>query len=409
MTKVTVSQRGIEIPVSAMRKLAPLAEAAKKRGVSVIHLNIGQPDIETPPEFLEAVRNFPERTLAYAPSEGRPECVEGMLEYYARLDISLQPEQIVITTAGSESLLFALLACCDVGDEVIVPEPFYSNYGSVAVMTGLRLVPFITRAEDGYRLPPRADIERVIGERTRAILYSSPGNPTGVVYTPTEIAMLGEIAREHDLFLIADEVYRELTYDEQLATSALYLPDMDEHVVVLDSVSKRYSACGARVGCLVSRNAAVMEAVMKMAMARLSAPVLEQIGAAACIAHTPPAYFDEMRAEYRRRRDILFERLNSVEGVFCPKPAGAFYAMVKIEGVDTEDFSRWLLTDFEQGGETVMVAPGAGFYTTPGLGRDEIRIAYVLETETLARAMGLLATAIRRYRVCKGVQLNAHT
>lgn len=401
MARVSVSQRGIEIPASAMRKLAPLAEAAKRRGVNVIHLNIGQPDIETPPEFLEAVRNFPERTLAYAPSEGRPECVEGMIEYYAHLDIPLQPEHIVITTAGSESLLFALLACCDAGDEVIVPEPFYSNYGSLATMTGLRLVPFLTRAEDGYRLPPRAEIERLIGERTRAILYSSPGNPTGAVYTPDEVAMLGEIAREHGLFIIADEVYRELTYDGPLATSALYLPNMEEHVVVLDSVSKRYSACGARIGCLVTRNAAVMEAVMKMAMARLSAPVLEQIGAAACVAHTPPSYFDEMRAEYRRRRDIVFERMNAIEGVVCPKPAGAFYAMVTITGVDTEDFCRWLLTDFEQDGETVMVSPGAGFYTTPGLGHDEIRIAYVLGTETLARAMDLLAAAIRRYRASR--------
>jgi aspartate aminotransferase len=401
MAKVSVSQRGIEIPASAMRKLAPLAEAAKARGVRVIHLNIGQPDIETPPEFMEAVRNFSERTLAYAPSEGRPECVEGMLEYYAHLDIPLQPEHIVITTAGSESLLFALLACCDIGDEIIVPEPFYSNYASLATMTGLRLVPFLTCAEDGYRLPPRETIERLVGERTRAILYSSPGNPTGAVYTPDEVAMLGEIARKHGLFLIADEVYRELTYDGPLATSALYLPNMDEHVVVLDSVSKRYSACGARVGCLVTRNIAIMEAVMKMAMARLSAPVLEQIGAAACIAHTPPSYFDEMRAEYRRRRDIVFERLNAIEGVVCPKPAGAFYAMAKIEGMDAEDFCRWLLTDFEQDGETVMLAPGAGFYCTPGLGRDEVRIAYVLGTETLARAMDLLAAAIRRYRASR--------
>lgn len=398
MAKVSVSQRGIEIPASAIRKLAPLAEAAKARGIHVIHLNIGQPDIETPPQFLEAVRNFSDRTLAYAPSEGLPECVEGMLEYYAHLDIPLQPEHIIITTAGSESLLFALLACCDIGDDVIVPEPFYSNYASLATMTGLRLVPFLTRAEDGYRLPPREAIERLVGERTRAILYSSPANPTGAVYTPAEVATLGEIARQYGLFLIADEVYRELTYDGPLATSALYLPDMDEHVIVLDSVSKRYSACGARIGCLVTRNTAVMEAVMKMAMARLSAPVLEQIGTAACIASTPPSYFDEMRAEYRRRRDIVFERLNAVEGVICPKPAGAFYAMAKIEGVDTEDFCRWLLTDFEQDGETVMLAPGAGFYCTPGLGRDEVRIAYVLETETLERAMDLLAVAIRRYR-----------
>ncbi|MBL7063775.1 MAG: pyridoxal phosphate-dependent aminotransferase [Anaerolineae bacterium] len=385
------------MPMSAVRKLVPLAQAAKGRGMRVIHLNVGQPDIETPPEFWEAVRNFPERTLAYAPSAGRPECIEGLIEYYARFDIELSPEQVVVTTAGCEALLFALLACGDPGDEIILPEPYYSNYNGLAAMTGLRLVPFTTRAEDGYRLPPREVIERLVGERTRAILYSSPGNPTGVVYTRDEVAMLGEVAREHNLFLLADEVYREFTYDDQIATSAFHIPGLEEHAVMLDSISKRYSACGARIGCVVSRNAAFMKAILKLAMVRLSAPALDQIGAAACV-RTPPAYFDRVRVEYTRRRDIVFERLNRIEGVICPKPAGAFYAMARIEGVDTEDFARWLLTDFEQDGETVMVAPGAGFYGTPGLGRDEIRIAYVLETETLARAMDLLATAIRRYR-----------
>jgi len=383
--------------MSAVRKLVPLAQAAKARGVRVIHLNVGQPDIETPPEFWEAVRNFPERTLAYAPSAGRPECIEGLIEYYARFDIELTPEQVIVTTAGCEALLFALLACGDTGDEIILPEPYYSNYNGLAAMTGLRLVPFTTRAEDGYRLPPREMIEPLVGERTRAILYSSPGNPTGVVYTRDEVARLGEVARDHGLFLLADEVYREFTYDDQIATSAFHIPGLEEHAVVLDSISKRYSACGARIGCVVSRNAAFMKAILKLAMVRLSAPVLDQIGAAACV-RTPPAYFDRVWVEYTRRRDIVFERMNCIEGVICPKPAGAFYAMARIEGVDTEDFARWLLTDFEQDGETVMVAPGAGFYGTPGLGRDEIRIAYVLETETLSWAMDLLAMAIRRYR-----------
>lgn len=397
MTEPSISLRSTEMPMSAVRKLVPLAQAAKGRGMRVIHLNVGQPDIETPPEFWEAVRNFPERTLAYAPSAGRPECIEGLIEYYARFDIELSPEQVVVTTAGCEALLFALLACGDPGDEIILPEPYYSNYNGLAAMTGLRLVPFTTRAEDGYRLPPREVIERLVGGRTRAILYSSPGNPTGVVYTRDEVAMLGEVAREHNLFLLADEVYREFTYDDQIATSAFHIPGLEEHAVMLDSISKRYSACGARIGCVVSRNAAFMKAILKLAMVRLSAPALDQIGAAACV-RTPPAYFDRVRVEYTRRRDIVFERLNRIEGVICPKPAGAFYAMARIEGLDTEDFARWLLTDFEQDGETVMVAPGAGFYGTPGLGRDEIRIAYVLETETLARAMDLLAAAIRRYR-----------
>jgi len=397
MKEPRLSQRSIDMPMSAVRKLVPLARAARARGVRVVHLNVGQPDIETPPEFWEAVRNFPERTLAYAPSAGRPEYVEALLEYYARFDIELAPEQVVVTTAGCEALLFALLACGDVGDEVIVPEPYYSNYNGLAAMTGLQLVPFTTYAEDGYRLPPREVVERLVGERTRAILYSSPGNPTGVVYTRDEVAMLGDIARVHGLILFSDEVYREFTYDGQIATSAMHVPGLEEYAVVLDSVSKRYSACGARIGCVVSRNAAFMQAIVKLAMVRLSAPALDQIGAAACL-HTPPDYFDGVRVEYTRRRDIVFERMNRVEGVVCPRPAGAFYAMARIEGVDTEDFARWLLTDFEQDGETVMVAPGAGFYSTPGLGRDEIRIAYVLETETLSRAMDLLATAIRRYR-----------
>jgi aspartate aminotransferase len=398
MTKLSISRRGVGMPASAMRKLEPFADEAEARGVRVIHLNIGQPDIETPPEFWEAVSNFPERTLAYGPSAGRTECLDGMLDYYARFDIPLTMEQIVVTTAGSESLLFALMTCGDAGDEVIVPEPFYSNYAGLATMAGLRVVPLITYAKEDYRLPSREVIEELIGERTRAILYSSPGNPTGVVYTPAEVAMLGNIARTHGLYLLADEAYRELTYDGHLSTSALHLPGMEEHVIVLDSVSKRFSACGARIGCVVSRNEAVMEAIMKLAMARLSAPVLEQIGAAACLMNTPASYFEQVREEYTRRRDIVYERMNQIEGVYCPKPAGAFYAMAKIEGVDTEDFARWLLTDFEQDSETVMVAPGSGFYSTPGLGHEEIRIAYVLETEVLSRAMDLLAIAIRRSR-----------
>lgn len=398
MRRPAVSQRGAQMPASAMRKLAPLAEAAKARGVTVIHLNIGQPDIETPPEFWEAVRSFPEQTLAYGPSEGRAECIESMIKYYAHFDIPLMPENIIITTAGSESLLFALLACCDVGDDVIIPEPFYSNYAGLATMAGLRVVPFTTYAHTGYRLPPREEIERLVNERTRAILYSSPGNPTGVVYTREEIAMLADIARNHGLFLMADEAYRELTYNGQIAASALHVPGIEENLIILDSVSKRFSICGARIGCVISRNAAVMEAVMKLAMARLSAPVLDQIGAAACLENTPPSYFEAMRAEYARRRDIVFEKMNAIEGVVCPRPAGAFYAMAQIEGIDSDDFCRWLLSDFEYEGQTVMVAPGSGFYATPGLGRDEIRIAYVLNTETLTRAMDLLAIAIRRYR-----------
>jgi len=399
--RLSISERGINMPSSAMRKLVPYAEEAQARGMTVIPLNIGQPDIETPPVFWEAVREFPERVLAYGPSAGRQECREGVVAYYSHLDIDLKPEHLIITTAGSEAVLFALLAVGDPGDEIIVPEPFYSNYASMIQMAGMKLVPFTTYAQHGYHLPEREVIERLVTERTRAILYASPGNPTGVVYTREEIAMLGDIARSHGLFVMADEVYREFSYDGQIAASLLHTPGLEEHAIVLDSVSKRYSACGARVGCLITRNEALMAAIMKMAMSRLSAPVLEQAGIAACL-HLPPDNFTPIRETYTRRRDLVFERLNQMEGVFCPKPAGAFYVMPTLEGIETEPFARWLLTDFEQGGETVLVAPGAGFYWTPGLGRDKIRIAYVLNTDRLARAMDLLEVAIHRYREEEG-------
>jgi aspartate aminotransferase len=386
--------------MSAMRKLIPLAQAAKARGLRVIHLNLGQPDIETPPEFWEAIRAFPdhEPTLAYAPSAGRPELIASLVTYYERHDIPLKPEQIIVTIAGCEALVFAMTACCDVGDEIILPEPYYSNYSGVAGMAGVKLVPFTTHAEEGYHLPSREAIEQKITPRTRAILYANPGNPTGTVYTREELILLGEIAREHDLFLLGDEVYREFTYDGTRAISVLQLPGLEEYAVSIDSVSKRYSACGARVGCIVSRNTALMQALLKLAAVRLSAPALEQIGAAACYNATPPEYTEQVRVEYTRRRDLVIERLSQVEGITCHKPDGAFYAMARIAGVNTEDFSSWLLNDFEENGETVMVAPGAGFYSTPGLGRDEIRIAYVLELETLGRGMDLLVSAIRRYR-----------
>ncbi len=400
MTQPLISRRGTEMPMSAMRKLIPLAQAAKARGMRVIHLNLGQPDIETPPEFWEAIRAFPdhEPTLAYAPSAGRPELIASLVTYYERHDIPLKPEQIIVTIAGCEALVFAMPACCDVGDEIVRPEPYYSNYSGVAGMAGVKLVPFPTHAEEGYHLPSREAIEQKITSRTRALLYANPGNPTGTVYTRDELILLGEIAREHGLFLLGDEVYREFAYDGARAISVLQLPGLEEYAVSIDSVSKRYTACGARVGCIVSRNTALMPALLQLAAVRLSAPALEQIGAAACYNATPPEYTEQVRVEYTRRRDLVIERLSQVEGITCHKPAGAFYAMARIAGVDTEDFSSWLLTDFEENGETVMVAPGAGFYGTPGLGRDEIRIAYVLELETLGRGMDLLVSAIRRYR-----------
>jgi aspartate aminotransferase len=392
-----VSQRTIDMPLSAVRKLVPLANAAKNRGVRVYHLNIGQPDIETPSVFWDAVSAFSESTLAYAPSVGRAECISGWIEYYGHYDISLAEKELIVTTAGSESLLLALMACGDIGDEVIVPEPYYTNYNGLAAMAGLRLVPVPSSPETGYRMPSRDAIEQRISERTRGILFSSPGNPTGVVYERSELAMAGDLALSHGLFVLSDEVYREFTYDGKVATSVLHLPELEQNAVVLDSVSKRYSACGARIGCVVSRNEQFMSAVRKLAMARLSSPVLEQIGIAACL-RLEPSYFDAVRDEYALRRDIVCRGVKSIEGAFCPKPAGAFYAMARFDGIDTEDFARWLLTDFEEDGETVMIAPGAGFYGTAGSGANEIRIAYVLEAGKLSRAMGLLAHAVERYR-----------
>ncbi|MBN1262489.1 MAG: pyridoxal phosphate-dependent aminotransferase [Anaerolineae bacterium] len=399
MTTPTLSQRGQTMPMSAMRKLSPAAQAAQARGVEVIRLNLGQPDIETPAEFWNAVRAFPERepTLAYAPSAGRPELVRSLVRYYRDAGIALAPEELVVTVGGCEAILFALLACGDPGGEIITPEPYYSNYAGVAAIAGMTLAPVTTHGEDGYHLPGREAFEAVITPKTRALLYASPGNPTGAVYTRAELALLGDLARDHGLFLLADEVYREFTYDGATAASVLHLPGLDDHAVLLDSVSKRYSACGARIGCIASHNAGFMQAVLKLAMVRLSAPALAQAGIAACI-DTPPGYMETARAEYQRRRDLVVERLNAMEGVSCRKPAGAFYVMARMEGIDAEDFARWLLSDFEVDGQTVMVAPGAGFYATPGLGRDEIRLAYVLELEKLARAMTLLAAAVARYR-----------
>jgi aspartate aminotransferase len=399
MTHLNVSQRGQTMPMSAMRKLTPLAQAATARGVHLIRLNLGQPDIETPAEFWDAVRAFPERepTLAYAPSAGRPELIESLITYYGDYDLVLTPEQIIVTVGGCEAVLFGILACTDPGDEILVPEPYYSNYNGLAAMADVTLVAFTTRADAGYHLPASAEIEAKITPRTRAILYANPGNPTGTVYSREELLRLADLARAHDLFLLADEVYREFTYDGLSATSVLSLPDLAEHAIMLDSASKRYSACGARIGCVVSRNPAMMQAMLKIAMVRLSAPALAQMGVAACV-HTPPSYTERFRERYTRRRDLVVAKLNQIEGVTCHTPSGAFYVMARIAGVDTEKFARWLLTDFEEEGESVMVAPAAGFYATPGLGRDEIRLAYVLEMATLSHGLDLLAAAIRRYR-----------
>ncbi|MFH0920600.1 MAG: pyridoxal phosphate-dependent aminotransferase [Fibrobacterota bacterium] len=392
-----LSERGKNVPKSAIRKLIPLSKETEKRGIKVHKLNIGQPDVETPDEYWQAVRNFKERTLAYAPSEGRPEFLASLVEYYRRYGIVVTADDMVVIQGGIEGVFFAILAVTDFGDEIIVAEPYYSNYIGCTAMAGVAFRSFTTTAETGYHLPPRDVIEKLVTPRTRAILVATPGNPTGCVYTRDEMAMLADIAKSHGLFLLSDEVYREFAYDGGVPVSVMQLPGMEQHGVIIDSVSKRYSACGARLGCLVSKNREFISAARAYATIRLSAATLDQIGIAACI-RTPGAYFERVRADYVERRDIVVDAMNRVPDTVCPVPGGAFYAMVKIKGVNTEDFAKWLLTDFSYEGETVMIAPGAGFYATPGLGRDEIRIAYVWKADIMRRAMDVLSRGIVEYR-----------
>ncbi|MFO7638262.1 MAG: pyridoxal phosphate-dependent aminotransferase [bacterium] len=395
--KIAISQRGRGMPASPIRKLVPFADEAKARGTKVYHLNIGQPDIETPREMIEGYRAFDAKVLAYGPSAGLPAYLEGLVRYYAGVGITVQQRDILVTTGGSEALLFVFDAICDPGDEVIVPEPFYTNYNGFAAMSCVKLVPVTCRADDGFALPPAAEIAAKVSPRTRAILYSNPGNPTGTVLSPTEMSRLRALAIEHNLFLVADEVYREFIYDDAVRhQSALNLTGIEDRVVVCDSASKRYSACGARVGCIVSRNRELMATALKFGQARLCPPTVDQLAALAAIS-TPASYFEAVRAEYRARRDLLTRELCAMPGVFCQVPRGAFYTVARLPIDDAEEFATWLLRDFNLDGETVMLAPAAGFYATPGLGRDEVRIAYVLNTTELARAMTVLRRALEAY------------
>lgn len=392
-----VSTRGRNVPRSAIRKLIPLAKEREKTGVKIHKLNIGQPDVETPAEFWEGVRNFKEKVLAYAPSEGRPELIKSFVQYYNRLGFNITAEQLVVIMGGIEGVLFAILAVTDPGDEIIVAEPYYSNYLGVAAMAQVKFSAVTTTVENGYHLPAKGEIVRKITPRTRAILFASPGNPTGCVYTRQEMQMLADIANEHGLFLLSDEVYREFTYDGELATSILQIPGTEECGVVIDSVSKRYSACGARLGCIVSKNKEIISSVLANATVRLSAGTLDQVAIANCI-NVPDSYFDAVRKDYVERRDIVVGALSGMEDVVCRTPKGAFYVMAKLKGIDTEVFARWLLTDFAEANETVMIAPGAGFYATEGLGRDEIRIAYIYKAPIMKRAMEVLCAGIRAFR-----------
>jgi aspartate aminotransferase len=391
-----ISDRGRRMPASPIRKLMPLAEQAKKRGVRVYHLNIGQPDLETPAAMRARLAQAP-AILAYTPSAGTVECIDTLRHYYRGVGLDLGPDEIITTTGGSEAILFALMAGAGEGDEALVVEPFYTNYLAFATMAGVRLVPIAARAEDGFHLPDLAVFREALTPRTRLVLLCNPGNPTGTVYRRDELERLAGFCREHELFLVADEVYRELVYDGRTATSALSLPGAEPFVVVVDSLSKRYSACGIRLGCLVTRNRDVYGAALRMAQGRLSPPGLAQLVATGA-AELGPDYARGIVEEYQSRRDVLFEGLSRIPGVFLRKPEGAFYFVARLPVADSEDFAAWLLTDFTFEGGTVMVAPAAGFYVTPGRGRDEVRIAYVLKKEDLDTAVRILERAIPAYR-----------
>jgi len=390
------SKRILAMGYSPIRKLAPYGAEATRKGIKIYHLNIGQPDIETPKEFIEGINNYKDNVLKYAQSQGIDEAIDSFIKYYKEWNIDFLSDEILITNGGSEAISLALTAICDVDDEVIIPEPFYTNYAGFAQGAGVRVVPFITKAEDGFHLPAKEVITSKITSRTKAIMISNPGNPTGVVYTQDEIRMLADICKENNLFFIADEVYREFVYDGLKYTSALYMKDIEDRVILIDSISKRYSACGARIGIVASKNKELISQIMKMCQVRLCVPTIEQLAAANLI-NTPKEYFINVKKEYEARRNIMFEKLSKMPGVICEKPTGAFYIVAKLPVKSGEDFAKWLLTDYNYDNKTVMVAPAEGFYATEGLGMDEIRLSYCLNTEALADAMDILEKALAEY------------
>lgn len=392
-----ISQKGALMPQSPIRKLVPFAEEAYKKGKTVYHLNIGQPDIKTPEIALDAVKINSLEILAYTRSEGSDEYRAKIANYYSKHDIHVEKEDIIVTTGGSEALLFAFGTVMDVGDEVIIPEPFYANYNGFSTASGVNIVPVISKIEDNFALPPIEEFEKLITPKTKAILICNPGNPTGYLYTKEEIEKLAEIVIKHDLFLIADEVYREFAYDGIKHYSIMQEEGLKDHAIMIDSVSKRYSMCGARIGCLVSKNKEVISTVLKFAQARLSPPTLAQIASEAAL-QTPQSYFDDVKTEYVSRRDVLITELEKIEGIKVAKPKGAFYCIVELPIKNSDAFAQWLLEDFDIDGETVMVAPAAGFYSTPGVGLNQIRIAYVLQKESLVRAVYILKEALKVYK-----------
>ena len=390
------SNRVTAMQSSPIRKLVPFATAAKAEGVKVYHLNIGQPDIKTPRGFFEAVKNFDNEVLEYAVSQGIPELIEALQDYYKTYDMHFDKDELLITNGGSEALLFAMMATCDPGDKLLIPEPFYTNYNGFGQCVNVGVAPITTKAENGFHLPSKEEILSKIDDKVKAILLSNPGNPTGAIYSKEELEMIAEIAIEKDLWIISDEVYREFVYDGLEYTSFGNLKQVEDRVIIIDSVSKRYSACGARIGSIASKNKDLIAQIMKLCQGRLCVPTLEQIGAVE-LYKTPVSYFKEVNDEYRKRRDVLYSELMKVDGVICEKPTGAFYVVAKLPVDNAEDFVKWMLTEFRVDNETVMATPAEGFYATPGLGRDEIRLAYILKEEDLRKAAKILKEGLEAY------------
>lgn len=391
-----LSDRIKALKISPIRRLIPYADEAKAKGKKVYHLNIGQPDIKTPEEYFEAVRNFHPATVAYQPSQGIPELREAISNYYKAMNVNYEPNEVYVTCGGSEALQFVVMIICDPGDEILVPEPFYANYNTFAKLALAKLRPIPTKAETGFHLPSESEIEKLITPKTRAFWVSHPCNPTGVAYTPDEINMLVHLAKKHDLYIIADEVYREFIYEAGTFMSFGEAKDALDRVIMIDSVSKRFSACGARIGCIAIKNKEFLAEVMKLCQGRLSVSAIEQVGAAA-LYRTPKSYLQEVNREYKMRRDVLYHGLKEIDGVVCHEPKGAFYTMVKLPVDDSEKFIIWLLQNFDINGETTMAAPGSGFYAEPGMGLDEVRMAYVLKSEDLKKALNILKHALAAY------------
>jgi len=391
-----ISQRGQEMPESPIRKLVPYAEEAKKKGRKVYHLNIGQPDIKTPEVALEALRNWDLKVVEYSHSAGNLSYRKKIINYYNNIDINIDENEVMITTGGSEAISFAFLSCLNPGDEIIIPEPFYANYNGFATAAGIKVVPITSTIENDFALPAIEEFNKLITDKTKGIVICNPNNPTGYLYSEEELNSLKEIVKKHDLYLFSDEVYREFCYDGETHFSAMHLDEIQDNVIMMDSVSKRYSECGVRIGTLITKNKAVMQTAMKFAQARLSPPSFGQVVGEASL-DTPPEYFKEVYAEYIERRNYMVEALNKMEGVFCPMPKGAFYTVVKLPIDDSSKFAQWLLEDFDYENQTVMVAPADGFYFTKGLGKDEVRIAYVLKIEDLKAAMKVLEQALKVY------------